>query len=88
MSFDGGNKLDGKHYWLTPPDVYDKLNGEFNFNFDPCPYPKPDDFDGLTADWGTRNYVNIPFGVIIRDGKSTAQRLGFVNQFKSSTRAN
>ena len=27
--------------WLTPKSVYDKLNEEFNFDFDPCPYPHP-----------------------------------------------
>ena len=61
MSFDFGNKKDGKHYWLTPPDVYDKLNEEFNFDFDPCPYPRPKDFDGLNVEWGKSNYVNPPF---------------------------
>lgn len=60
---------DGKHYWLTPPDVYDALNNEFAFTFDPCPYPKPPEFDGLTASWGNSNYVNPPFGSIIHDGK-------------------
>ncbi len=24
--------------WATPKEFYDKLNQEFNFNFDPCPY--------------------------------------------------
>jgi hypothetical protein len=52
---------DGKHYWLTPKDVFEKLDEEFNFDFDPCPHPKPDDFDGLTAEWGMSNYVNPPF---------------------------
>lgn len=52
---------DGKHYWLTPPELYKQLDDEFNFDFDPCPYPKPDDFDGLTAEWGQSNYVNPPF---------------------------
>ena len=64
-----GNGDDGKHYWLTPPSLYEELNKEFRFDFDPCPYPKPDDFDGLTCDWGKRNYVNPPFGSIIHDGK-------------------
>ena len=60
---------DGKHYWLTPPDLYDQLNQEFNFDFDPCPHPLPDGFDGLTCDWGKSNYVNQPFGSIIHNGK-------------------
>lgn len=69
MSFTEGNKLDGKHYWLTPPDLMVELQQEFNFNFDPCPYPKPDDFDGLEDDWGDCSYVNPPFGSIIHKGK-------------------
>ena len=48
---------DGKHYWLTPPALYAELNAEFHFDFDPCPYPLPDGFDGLTCEWGQRNYV-------------------------------
>ncbi len=67
--FHQGNRGDGKHYWLTPPDLYARLDREFGFNFDPCPYPKPDDFDGLTCDWGSRNYVNPPFGSIMHQGK-------------------
>ncbi len=68
VSFEKGNK-DGKHYWLTPPDLYQKLNSEFNFDFDPCPYPKPDDFCGLISEWGKSSYVNPPFGSIIHEGK-------------------
>lgn len=64
-----GNGDDGKHYWLTPPDLYAELNAEFNFTFDPCPHPKPDDFDGLTCEWGASNYVNPPFGSIMHEGK-------------------
>ena len=67
--FHKGNKVDGKHYWLTPDDVMKELNDEFNFDFDPCPYPKPEDFDGLTNEWGKSNYVNPPFGSIIHQGK-------------------
>jgi hypothetical protein len=52
---------DGKHYWLTPQELYKKLDDEFHFDFDPCPYPKPDDFDGLIVPWGSSNYVNPPF---------------------------
>ena len=69
MSFENGNSKDGKHYWLTPPELYNQLNEEFAFTFDPCPYPKPEDFDGLDAEWGQSNYVNPPFGVVIHKGK-------------------
>ena len=69
MSFEKGNSKDGKHYWLTPPELYNQLNEEFAFTFDPCPYPKPEDFDGLDAEWGQSNYVNPPFGVVIHKGK-------------------
>lgn len=67
--FHQGNGEDGKHYWLTPPDLYNQLNVKYKFNFDPCPYPKPENFDGLTCEWRGSNYVNPPFGSIIHNGK-------------------
>ena len=67
--FHVGNGSDGKHYWLTPPDLYAELHAEFQFDFDPCPFPLPDGFDGLTCDWGQSNYVNPPFGSIIHQGR-------------------
>lgn len=67
--FHRGNASDGKHYWLTPSELYRKLDEEFGFDFDPCPYPLPDGFDGLTCEWGERNYVNPPFGSIVHEGK-------------------
>jgi len=60
---------DGRHYWLTPPELYSQLDAEFAFDFDPCPHPLPPGFDGLTCDWGKSNYVNPPFGSIVHDGK-------------------
>ena len=67
--FADGAAANGKHYWLTPSDLMEQLDSEFSFDFDPCPYPLPDDFDGLTCDWGKSNYINPPFGSIIHNGK-------------------
>ena len=46
--------------WQTPKAVYQVLDSEFHFDFDPCPVnPK---FDGLNVEWGESNFVNPPFG--------------------------
>ncbi|HDY66251.1 MAG TPA: adenine methyltransferase [Candidatus Scalindua sp.] len=46
--------------WRTPEEIYDKLDKEFHFDFDPCPTnPK---FDGLEIEWGKCNFVNPPYG--------------------------
>lgn len=50
-----------RRYWLTPPDMMARLTTEFQFDFDPCPHPRPDAFDGLTMPWGRSNWVNPPF---------------------------
>lgn len=67
--FHRGSGADGKHYWLTPPELYEQLDLEFHFDFDPCPFPRPDGFDGLSCEWGSSSYVNPPFGSILHDGK-------------------
>jgi len=64
-----GNGGDGKHYWLTPKPLMAELQAEFQFDFDPCPYPVPPGFDGLSCDWGQSNWVNPPFGSIVHNGK-------------------
>ncbi len=58
--------MNDKKYWLTPPEIYSELDKEFHFDFDPCPYPRPEGFNGLTCEWGKMNYVNPPF--LARDG--------------------
>lgn len=69
MSFTAGNASDGKHYWLTPPKLMAELQQEFQFDFDPCPFPKPENFDGLDVEWGKSSYVNPPFGSVMHKGK-------------------
>jgi hypothetical protein len=48
--------------WKTPKLLYENLDQEFHFNFDPCP-PNPT-FNGLMVEWKERNYVNPPYNRI------------------------
>lgn len=48
-----------KDHWKTPRAVYQTLDAEFRFDFDPCP-TRPD-FDGLTVDWGQSSFCNPPY---------------------------
>ena len=45
--------------WSTPPEFYNLLNNEFNFDYDPCPLRA--DFDGLALEWHGNVYVNPPY---------------------------
>ena len=50
--------------WKTPIEFYNKLNDEFKFDFDPCPYNENSinkENDGLLINWGKRNFVNPPY---------------------------
>jgi hypothetical protein len=54
--------LEHKDNWKTSPEFYNKLDEEFNFDFDPCPYSEEEPiFDGLSVDWGNRNFINPPY---------------------------
>jgi hypothetical protein len=87
--FHTGNGVDSKHYWLTPPVLLAALHTEFKFDFDPCPYPRPESFDGLTCEWGWSNYVNPPFGSIVHQGKKkgpTAWARKAIEEYKKGKR--
>lgn len=61
--------------WRTPRALYQALDAEFRFTFDPCP-PNPQ-FDGLSVEWGERTFVNPPFKGIekwIAKGYAEAQK--------------
>lgn len=50
--------------WETPRELYESLDAEFNFDFDPCPIcfgEIKEENDGLLIDWGQRNFVNPPY---------------------------
>jgi hypothetical protein len=47
--------------WSTPIDLYESLNKEFNFNFDPCPLSENPRIDGLTIEWGESTFCNPPY---------------------------
>ena len=55
--------VQAKRYWKTPPDMMAALQAEYGFDFDPCPHPRPEGFDGLDpgTQWGRMNWVNPPF---------------------------
>lgn len=56
-----GKSVVREQFWLTPPELMAKLRAEHQFDFDPCPYPRPDGYDSLVVPWGNSNYVNPPF---------------------------
>jgi phage N-6-adenine-methyltransferase len=54
--------LQHKDDWVTPPYLYNELDQEFNFNFDPCPaFHNVEEWDGLKVEWGERNFINPPY---------------------------
>ena len=84
------NKSERDQFARTPKALYDQLNEEFLFDFDPCPVNPT--FDGLLIDWKVRNYVNPPYDSIAKwlDKALTESKSGrtsvFLIPFKPSTK--
>ena len=54
--------LNNTNNWQTPDYLYNELNKEFNFNFDPCPLNHNINlWDGLKINWKERNFINPPY---------------------------
>lgn len=50
--------------WATPKELYEALDKEFGFDFDPCPLNENPDLDGLAVEWGQCSFVNPPYSNI------------------------
>jgi hypothetical protein len=48
-------------HYATPKALYQALDAEFNFNYDPCPISE-NSISGLMQEWGTSTYCNPPYG--------------------------
>lgn len=62
--------LEHKDNWATPKDFYKKLDDEFHFDFDPCPFNDGEitpDKDGLLIKWGMINYINPPYSRTLKE---------------------
>jgi len=60
--------------WATPKELYEKLDNEFEFNFDPCPIDwKSSDPDGLLIHWGTSTFCNPPYSQVSKWIKKASQ---------------
>jgi DNA N-6-adenine-methyltransferase (Dam) len=57
----GELKQDSKQFWRTPPPLYELLDRMFHFDFDACPYPRPEGYNSLEVPWKQVNYINSPF---------------------------
>lgn len=51
-----------KQDWRTPRALFQALDAEFSFNFDPCPVKQT--FDGLAVAWKSRSFCNPPYSDI------------------------
>jgi len=68
--------------WATPKSLYEMLDAEFNFDFDPCPLNSSEitpETDGLLIDWGGRNFINPPYSRKLKEA-FVRRAVDFANQ--------
>lgn len=53
--------------WATPKELYNILNDEFHFDFDPCPINHDMSWDGLEVEWGKSNFINPPYSRMLKE---------------------
>ena len=69
--------------YATPPSFFAKINKDYKFDFDPCPYCEGEiEVDGLKIEWGQSNFVNPPYSqklkeAFIKKGLKKARRVSF-----------
>ena len=52
--------------WKTDPKFYKKWDDIHHFDFDPFPWDHDMSWNGLTVEWGQRNFVNCPYSLKIK----------------------
>lgn len=62
----GRRRKSSAENFKTPKDLYDALDAEFHFVFDPCPLGGHLLFDGLKIPWKASNFVNPPWSDVQR----------------------
>ncbi len=87
--FHAGNGFDGKHYWLTPPDLLERLSAEFGpFDFDPCPYPMPEGFErpviccGAVCVLGASRRLLDQSGCVLHDSRLREQSKRLAQRYR------
>ncbi len=85
-----GNKVDGKHYHLTPKKMWKEIQRQYPGIVDICPYPRPAGYDALKALWYKLNFANIPFGITInengkKEGPTAWAKKGIQEQAKGNS---
>ena len=78
--------------YATPIKFYNKLNQEFKFDYDPCPFKS--EFNGLETEWNGNIYINPPYSGIepfIKKGieelkKGNAKKCVYLIPIRSDTK--